>query len=185
MCNPRCPLGPVLGAHAQGLLLGQPSVFRAFIIQHHDEVELSCTGLSNWPRRWCRKRCCRCWSRRRCCWCRCTRGVLISLQIPLQNMSLSILIFFINFLFSLSFYVPLVPTVVSLASHPFPTDPPRQGSACLSCPGEEHKAAFSCDVDITTKLDLLGDLASHVEVPLPRHRDGEQQGRRCRHAARR
>jgi hypothetical protein len=40
-CNPRRPLGPVLGAHAQGLLLGQPSVFRAFILQHHDEVELS------------------------------------------------------------------------------------------------------------------------------------------------
>jgi hypothetical protein len=71
-CNPRRPLGPVLGAHAQGLLLGQPSVFQAFILQHHDEVEISCTGPSNWPRRWCL-----CWSRRRCCWCRCTRGVLI------------------------------------------------------------------------------------------------------------
>jgi hypothetical protein len=76
-CNPMRPLGPVLGAHAQGLLLGHPLLFWAFILQHHDEVELSCTGPSNWPRRWCRRRCCRCWSRRRCCWCRCTRGILI------------------------------------------------------------------------------------------------------------
>jgi hypothetical protein len=77
-CNPRRPLGLVLGAHAQVLLLGQPSFFRVFILQHHDEVELSCTGPSNWPIRWCRRWCCRCWSRRRCCWCRCTRGVLIN-----------------------------------------------------------------------------------------------------------
>jgi hypothetical protein len=25
-------------------MLGQPSIFRAFILQHHDEVELSCTS---------------------------------------------------------------------------------------------------------------------------------------------
>jgi hypothetical protein len=91
-CNPRCPLGPVLGVHAQGLLLGQSSVFRAFILQHNDEVELSCTGPSNWPRRWCRRRCCRCWSRRRCCWCRCTRGVLITLStLTLRTMGPSTL----------------------------------------------------------------------------------------------
>jgi hypothetical protein len=81
-CNPRRPLGPVLGTRAQGLLWGQPSVFRAFILQHHDEVEISCTGPSNWPRRWCRRWCYRCWSRGRCCWCRFTCGVLIRAFSP-------------------------------------------------------------------------------------------------------
>jgi hypothetical protein len=28
-------------------MLGQPSIFRAFILQHHDEVELSCTSPSS------------------------------------------------------------------------------------------------------------------------------------------
>jgi hypothetical protein len=137
MCNPRCPLGPVLGAHAQGLLLGQPSVFRAFIIQHHDEVELSCTGLSNWPRRWCRKWCCRCWSRRRCCWCRCTRGVLISLQIPLQNMSPSILIFFINFLLSLSLSMSLSSLLLSLSLR-IPSPPIPHDKGARACPVPER-----------------------------------------------
>jgi hypothetical protein len=34
--------GATLDPHAQGLQLGQPSVFRTLILQHHDEVELSC-----------------------------------------------------------------------------------------------------------------------------------------------
>lgn len=51
--------------------------------------------------------------------------------------------------------------------------------------GEEHEAAVPRDVDVAAQLDLLGDLASRAEVPLPmevflagRHRRHRGRGRR-------